>query len=87
MEDFGESQSVPAQTVGHGDLVQDPDTGRWLTVTRIVSGTVTVDGGGPPSGAADELAGPFWSFYGDERLDEVATFRGEEPAVPCRRAG
>ena len=40
----------------------------------------------PISAAAEDVAGPFWSFYGDERLDEVITLRGEAPRVR-RRVG
>jgi hypothetical protein len=35
-----ETDSVPAEAVRHGDVIQDPDSGKWITVTRIVNGNV-----------------------------------------------
>ncbi|MET0450860.1 MAG: hypothetical protein ABW137_03395 [Mycobacterium sp.] len=79
-------ESVPVDAIGHGDVIQDPGNGKWITVTRVVSGTVRVTSEQPISAAAEDVAGPFWSFYGDERLDEVITLRGEAPRVR-RRVG
>ncbi|CAN5405034.1 hypothetical protein BH09ACT8_BH09ACT8_46690 [soil metagenome] len=58
-------EQVPISDVAYGDVVQDPKSGKWLTVTRIVAGDVTVDG---------RPNGKYLAFYGDERLNEQIVF-------------
>ena len=58
-------EQVPLSDIKHGDVVQDPKSGKWLTVTRIVAGDVAVDG---------RVSERFLAFYGDERLDEQIVF-------------
>ena len=78
-----ETDSVPAAGVRHRDVVQDPDSGKWITVTRIVNGNVKATGiGGDETVTSAEQ---IWTFYGDERLDETVTLHGERPTVFRRR--
>jgi hypothetical protein len=57
--------------VRHGDVLQDPRSGRWITVTRIVNGSVEVSGkaGTERTHSSAETL----TFYGDGRLDEEVT--------------
>jgi hypothetical protein len=51
-----------------------------VTVTRIVGGEVRV-----AEAKGEEAVEPSWTFYGDERLDEVVALRGEHQRVVRRR--
>jgi hypothetical protein len=78
-----ETDSVPAEAVRHSDVIQDPDSGKWITVTRIVNGNVKATDirGDETVTSAEQI----WTFYGDERLDETVTLHGERPTVFRRR--
>jgi hypothetical protein len=83
MSDHEETESVPADAVRHRDVMQNPETGRWFTVTRIVSGELKAeeDTGTEVQQAAEHV----WSFYGDERREESVTLYGERPTVTRRK--
>jgi hypothetical protein len=51
-----------------------------MTVTRIVSGELRV-----AEARGEEAVEPSWTFYGDERLDEVVALRAEHPRVVRRQ--
>ena len=57
--------------VRHGDVLQDPRSGRWITVTRIVNGSVEVSEKAGTQRTHDSTE--TLTFYGDGRLDEEVT--------------
>jgi hypothetical protein len=68
------TEQIPPSDVAHGDVIQDPISGGWLTVTRIVDDNVTVDG---------VATAKYLAFYGDERVNEQIVL--DDPSVLINR--
>jgi hypothetical protein len=61
------TEQVPLTEIQEGDTIQDPESGRWFTVTR------TADGSAAPQTDSDgetTVAEDYRVYYGDERLGE-----------------
>lgn len=67
----GRTESVPVEAIRTGDIVEDPGSGRWITVSRVVDGQVRASE--HDTYTDESVTQSFWSIYGDERLDEVIT--------------
>ncbi|CAN5703806.1 hypothetical protein BH09ACT7_BH09ACT7_01870 [soil metagenome] len=65
METPPETEQVPLAEVAHGDVVQDPKSGKWITVARIVDEKISVQ-----DAVDGDATSRYVAFYGDERLDE-----------------
>ncbi|CAN5536525.1 hypothetical protein BH11ACT7_BH11ACT7_12680 [soil metagenome] len=66
---------VAPHDIRHGDVIQDPRSGHWITVTRIVTGRIGLSeksGTERKHDAANTV-----TFYGDGRLDEEVTVYGD----------
>jgi hypothetical protein len=72
------AERLHPREVAVGDVIQDPEGGGWITVTRIVSGSVTA------SDDSQRVSIPLWSFYGDERLDEAITLYSDDVEIARR---
>jgi hypothetical protein len=72
-------EQIPAVEVRHGDVVQDPGSGKWLTVTRIVDSDVKVQDEVTP-----EVVSEYIAFYGDERLNEQIVLDGPDRLISRR---
>ena len=80
-----QTEHVPPHRVRHGDVIQNPDTSRWLTVTRVIHGGVTVSEG--RGNQRRERSTPLWTFRGDDRLDEEITVASDDVLIVRRRSG
>ncbi|MET0699647.1 MAG: hypothetical protein ABWY93_08275 [Mycobacterium sp.] len=67
MDSPSQTEQIPLAELAHGDIVQDPKTGKWITVARIVDDRVSVEDRTADTPAA---SGRYFAIYGDERLDE-----------------
>jgi hypothetical protein len=76
------TERVHPRDIRDRDVIQDPDSGDWITVTRIVSGTLKATE--LDAHDTQEASTALWSFYGDERLNEVITVYSDEVAINRR---
>lgn len=83
MTDAPQTEQVTPDQIGHGDVIHDPDSAQWLTVTRVIHGEVKVTQSDGYQRSAAET--PLWTFIGDERLDEQISVHADDALIMRRR--
>ncbi|MGK2881914.1 MAG: hypothetical protein ACSLE6_14345 [Mycobacterium sp.] len=78
------TERVAPRLVRHGDVIQDPDSAQWLTVTRVIHDEVRV--AEQRGYYRQEGSAPLWTFRGDDRLQEEITFHSDDAVVTRRVA-
>lgn len=79
------TEHVLPHRVRHGDVIQNPDTSQWLTVTRVIHDDVKVSEG--RGDQRRERSTPLWTFRGDDRLDEEITVTSDDVLIVRRCTG